>query len=157
MGSVTLPDAGPAIAPPPAPEPAAGLLREPAPAVFPERVSGPAAEPPLAVPPADPVLELLVGPGTDRTVVTLVGDLTMSTACILGRVLSDLVDQGHRFLVLDARALGSCDGAGWTLLLGIRWRLATVSGRLRITGLAPRLMSSCVRLELAEVFELDEA
>nr|BFE80859.1 hypothetical protein GCM10020093_034600 [Planobispora longispora] len=87
----------------------------------------------------DPVtgLELLVGPEPDRTVVTLVGDLTMATTCLLGRVLTELVDQGHRFLVLDASALESCDGAGWTLLLGIRWRLATVSGHLRLIGLPP--------------------
>ncbi|GIH80197.1 STAS domain-containing protein [Planobispora longispora] len=105
----------------------------------------------------DPVtgLELLVGPEPDRTVVTLVGDLTMATTCLLGRVLTELVDQGHRFLVLDASALESCDGAGWTLLLGIRWRLATVSGHLRLIGLPPRLLRSCVQLELAGVFGLD--
>ncbi|GGS69599.1 hypothetical protein GCM10010156_30460 [Planobispora rosea] len=100
-------------------------------------------------------LELLIGPEPDRTVVTLVGELTMSTACHLGRVLTELVDQGHRFLVLDARALKSCDGAGWTLLLGIRWRLLAVSGHLRLIGLTPRLLRSCLQLELAEVFGLD--
>ncbi|MBG0831169.1 STAS domain-containing protein [Planomonospora sp. ID67723] len=149
MRSVILPDAGLATDLPPTLDPAFPPPGQPAALPAPGTVT--------ALPPAAAGLELLIGPATDRIVVTLVGDLTMSTAYILGRALTELVDQGHRFLVLDASALGSCDGAGWTLLLGIRWRLATVSGHLRLTGLAPRLVRSCVQLELAEVFGLDGA
>ncbi|GAA3161276.1 hypothetical protein GCM10010466_60260 [Planomonospora alba] len=119
----------------------------------------PQIKPVVAVKPQEsrPVAELkfVIGSGSEETVITLAGSLTMSTAYLLGRVLSELVDQGHRFLVLDVHDLDSCDGAGWTLLLGIRWRLATVSGRLRLAGLPPRLMRSCRQMELAEVFELD--
>ncbi|GGL13850.1 STAS domain-containing protein [Planomonospora parontospora] len=119
----------------------------------PETAPAAAGKPPEAAPVAE--LKLVIGSEPEETVVTLAGGLTMATACLLGRVLTELVDQGHRFLVLDVSSLDSCDGAGWTLLLGIRWRLATVSGRLRLAGLPPRLMRSCRQMELAEVFELD--
>ncbi|MFC4056825.1 STAS domain-containing protein [Planomonospora corallina] len=119
----------------------------------------PQIKPVVTVKPPEPgpvaELKLVIGAGSEETVVTLAGSLTMSSAYLLGRVLTELVDQGHRFLVLDVHDLESCDGAGWTLLLGIRWRLATVAGRLRLTGLPPRLMRSCRQMELAEVFELD--
>ncbi|GIH99429.1 STAS domain-containing protein [Planobispora takensis] len=117
----------------------------------------PASLPPAVLPSRAVDLKLVVGSGTEQTIVTLVGDLTMSTACILGGVLTELVDEGHRFLILDASALDSCDGAGWNLLLGIRWRLATVSGHLRIIGLPPRLARLCTQMELAEVFGVGAA
>lgn len=100
-------------------------------------------------------LELAVSRQTDQIIISLVGELAVANAYLLGGTFCELIDQGHRTFVLDALRLTSCDGAGWTLLLGVRWRLATISGRLRIVDLAPRLMRWCRLMDLVEVFELE--
>lgn len=76
----------------------------------------------------------------------------MATASSLGQALSDLIDQGHRDLVLDTGGLTECDGAGWTMLSGIHWRLVTMAGSLTLEGAPASLLLSCRRMELAEVF-----
>ncbi|RJL22089.1 STAS domain-containing protein [Bailinhaonella thermotolerans] len=106
---------------------------------------------------SDTTLDMAVGRDGGHIVVAISGELHMGNAGLLGRLLTELVEQGCRELVVDARGLAGCDGAGWQVLLAIRWRLAGDAGMLRVTGLSPRLLRVCRMMELTEVFGLEPA
>jgi anti-sigma B factor antagonist len=71
---------------------------------------------------------------TDPTtgIVRLVGELDLDTAPTLTSAVEELIDQGHRHLVLDLTRLRFCDSMGLNALLRLLRRTKGVGGSLTL-------------------------
>jgi anti-anti-sigma factor len=74
---------------------------------------------------------------TGRPVLTLEGDLDLSTAPQLASVALALVESGAPDVVIDARKLSFCDSSGLSVFVQIANRLTPSGGRLAIASPAP--------------------
>ncbi|MFV0132852.1 STAS domain-containing protein [Streptomyces sp. HMX87] len=75
----------------------------------------------------------------DLVLADITGELDLTTAPGLRAQALDLVERGHRHLILDLEAVTFCDSSGFNALIGI-WRCATAAdGTLVLSAVPDRL------------------
>lgn len=90
--------------------------------------------------------------GADDALVTVVGEVDLSTASILEHGLVEAVGCGARRVLVDVRAMSFCDVAGLNVLLRARSELHAAGSRLGLIG-ANRSLSIMLRaLGLSDAF-----
>ena len=79
-------------------------------------------------------LEISISQHSLTTVVTLVGDLDLATADLLGGTLGELVRAGRTTLLVDTSDLRFCDLTGVDVLMEGRSAAERAGGSLHLTG-----------------------
>jgi len=97
------------------------------------------------------MLSIIAGDLDGHPLLTVVGDLDMSTAPSLTRAALSLIADGARDVIIDARELAFCDSSGLATFVQVAARISPDGGRLAIAG-----PQSIVR-RILEVSGLDEA
>jgi anti-sigma B factor antagonist len=99
-------------------------------------------------------LVLLVAEGGPAARLQVVGVLDRTTAPRLAPFLNGLVDAGCRQIDLDVSRLTFLSAAGLTVFVEVGARLRPVDGRLRFTGVPPRIHRILVITGLDTVFDV---
>ncbi|MFJ9351215.1 STAS domain-containing protein [Streptomyces sp. NPDC101237] len=86
----------------------------------------------------------------DRTVVTVAGELDLTTCPVLGEATL-VIPLGGRTLHLDLSGVTFMDSSGLNLMLQLRRRLLAEGGQVVVGGLHPRVEHV---LRLTETYEL---
>ncbi|MDN3295190.1 STAS domain-containing protein [Streptomyces ficellus] len=73
-------------------------------------------------------------------VATVTGDVDLHTAPTLRSGALDLIQQGHRHLILDMRGVQFCDSAGLSALIRIWHGAKDAGGSLALAAVSGRLM-----------------
>ncbi|GAA2230044.1 STAS domain-containing protein [Streptomyces indiaensis] len=84
-------------------------------------------------------LTLTATPGP-AAVATVTGEIDLHTAPGLRTRALELIDQGHRHLILDLSGVGFCDSAGLSALIGIWHGAQGAGGSLALAAVPDRLM-----------------
>ncbi|MEW2515388.1 STAS domain-containing protein [Streptomyces sp. NPDC046870] len=84
-------------------------------------------------------LTLTATPGP-ATVASVTGEIDLHTAPGLRTRALELIDQGHRQLILDMSGVGYCDSAGLSALIGIWHGAQDAGGSLTLAAIPDRLM-----------------
>lgn len=90
-------------------------------------------------------MKLTVDPGDAFAVVRPDGRLTVSSAPVLRHAVDDLVDRGHRRIVVDLAATSFIDSSGLGALIGSHKAAQQAGGELRIAA-APEQVRMVLRL-----------
>ncbi|AQT75566.1 MULTISPECIES: STAS domain-containing protein [unclassified Streptomyces] len=87
----------------------------------------------------NPTLDLGVAVSTDRTILTVGGELDMDTAPHLADA-ADTLDLPGRTLALDLSAVTFIDSCGLNALLALRHRVHLTGGTLELIGLCEQAL-----------------
>jgi anti-sigma B factor antagonist len=85
-------------------------------------------------------------------VVSVVGELDLTTAPELLQALTRLVDEGRTELIMDLTRLEFCDSSGLSVLVRVRNRLDGVGGAMTLAGPTAVVQRVLDVSGLAEVF-----
>ncbi len=86
------------------------------------------------------------------TVVSVGGELDLTTAPELLQALTRLVDDGYHHLIVDLTGLDFCDSSGLSVLVRVKNRLDEVGGDVTLAGATPIVERVLEVSGLAEVF-----
>jgi anti-sigma B factor antagonist len=107
------------------------------------------------------MLAISVADRPPAAVVTVAGELDLTTAPELLQALNGLVDDGWRYLVVDLARLEFCDSSGLSVLVRVKNRLDEVGGEVTLAAPTPIVQRVLEVSGLAEVFgtygSVDEA
>ena len=92
----------------------------------------------------------------DAVVLRAVGEVDVSTAPALRRHLDELIQRGHRDIVVDLTDVDFLDSTGLGVLVGRLKLLRSQGGELRLTGARDRVHKVLVITGLDKVFEISE-
>lgn len=87
-------------------------------------------------------------------IVSLAGEIDLSCSGTLAERCTELVDAGHRHLLIDCADLLFLGSSGLAVLLDLRARLEDTGGRLRLAGLRPAVSRVFQVTELDKVFDI---
>ena len=87
-------------------------------------------------------------------VIGVVGRLDGYSHGELKDVIARVIDEGHRFLVVDLSRCSFCDPAGLAVLVNAQVTLAGKKGGLRLAGLSAQLKDAMLLLRLDSVLSL---
>ncbi|MFJ6784427.1 STAS domain-containing protein [Streptomyces yangpuensis] len=87
----------------------------------------------------NPTLDLGVAVSTDRTILTVSGELDMDTAPLLTE-WADAIDLHGQTLVLDLSHVTFIDSSGLNVLLALRRRVGLAGGTLELVGLCEQAL-----------------
>ena len=90
--------------------------------------------------PAAASLLAVVAPDTTYSILALTGELDLSTAPLLARLVEQQIATGHLDVRVDLSELAFCDVRGMRALLAGRRRLAAVGGELTLLHARPVLL-----------------
>ena len=109
----------------------------------------------------DTTLAISVDERAPAPVVSVAGELDLTTAPELLQALTSLVDDGRRYLVVDLARLEFCDSSGLSVLVRVKNRLDEVGGEVALATPTPIVERVLEVSGLAEVFgtyrSVDEA
>ncbi|MEX2274640.1 MAG: STAS domain-containing protein [Actinomycetota bacterium] len=88
----------------------------------------------------------------DRTVMTLEGEVDLSTAPALRQQLASIVDGGADHVVVDLRQVGFMDSTGLGVLMGAHLRLRERDGDLSIVAEEGPVLRVLTLAKLTDVF-----
>lgn len=95
-------------------------------------------------------------PGRNAAVVTVIGRLLLGPGCVeLERVVTDLLDQGYRYLTFNIAGVTHIDSTGMGRFIDAYNKLTPLGGSIQVAGAkgAVREMFRVTRLDT--VFQLD--
>ncbi|MFJ9933836.1 STAS domain-containing protein [Streptomyces virginiae] len=87
----------------------------------------------------NPTLDLGIAMSTDRTILTVSGELDMDTAPHLTEA-ADALDLHGQTLVLDMSGVTFIDSSGLNVLLALRHRVNVAGGTLELIGLCEQAL-----------------
>ena len=109
----------------------------------------------------DTTLVISVDDRSPAAVVSVAGELDLTTAPELLQALTRLVDDGRRYLIVDLARLEFCDSSGLSVLVRVKNRLDEVGGEVALAAPTPIVERVLEVSGLAEVFgtygSVDEA
>ena len=109
----------------------------------------------------DTTLAISVENRPPAAIVSVVGELDLTTAPELHQALTGLVDDGWRYLIVDLARLEFCDSSGLSVLVRVKNRLDEVGGEVTLAAPTPIVQRVLEVSGLAEVFgtypSVDEA
>lgn len=87
-------------------------------------------------------------------IVSIVGEIDLSCSATLAERCAELVDAGHRHLIIDCGELRFLGSSGLAVLLELRGRVESIGGSLRLARLLPAVSRVFQVTELDKVFEI---
>src|SRR6266571_611831 len=100
----------------------------------------------------DMTLAIAVDDRPPDTVVSVGGELDLTTAPELLQALTRLVDDGYHHLIVDLTGLDFCDSSGLSVLVRVKNRLDEVGGNVTLAGATPVVERVLEVSGLAELF-----
>ena len=101
-------------------------------------------------------MQISVEPVGAASVVTIAGDVDMSTAPQLEQRLDELTDTGATNLVVDLNAVEFLDSSALGVLVGVHKRLTAAGGSMRLVCSQPRIERIFAITRLTEVISVFE-
>lgn len=89
---------------------------------------------------------------TGRTIVTLSGEVDLSTAPSLRERLASLIDAGSTSIVVDLRQVSFMDSTGLGVLMGAHLRVREHDGELQLVAADGPVMRVLTLAKLTDVF-----
>lgn len=90
--------------------------------------------------------------GTDCAVLRVSGELDVRTEKQFLSYAGTVIEDGHRFLVLDMTALRFCDSRGLNCLLAMEWLCRQLDGHLLLASPGARLLHLLMIMKVEELF-----
>jgi anti-sigma B factor antagonist len=87
-------------------------------------------------------------------IVSITGEVDLSCSPALAERCTELVDAGHRNLIIDCTEVQFLGSSGLAVLLDVRSRIEELGGRLRVAGLRTSVARVFQVTELDKVFDI---
>ncbi|MFV0126704.1 STAS domain-containing protein [Streptomyces sp. HMX112] len=103
-----------------------------------------------------PVARLVITPAVVErdAVLALAGELDMDGEAVLAKAVDELIEAGHRRVVLDCAGVEFCDSRGFNALLLARQAVQDTGGALTLAAASERLQSLLTLVGAQEIFTL---
>ncbi len=89
-----------------------------------------------------------------RTVVSVTGEIDVYTAPALQERMYELMDHGHRDLVVDLATVEFVDSSGLGVLVAVLKRVRSLQGRLRLVCDRPNILNLFLITGLTGLFQI---